>query len=289
MLSRAVQKLCWFLSIAMLLAVVDDVQGEIRVKALSFNIRYGKADDGDNSWPMRKAMVFGIIKSSGADFCGLQEALRFQLDEVHGAVGGYGECGVGRDDGKTKGEYSPILFRKDRWKLDRCETRWLSDTPLVPNSTDWGNKISRIVTWARFTEQSSGKVVFVFNTHFDHQSQPSREKSGQALARLIAREADGRSIVVMGDLNAGEHNSAVTALKGGSIPLVDTFRVIQPTAQRVGTFNGFAGRTDGEKIDYIFVPASATVTAAAIDHTNTDSRYPSDHFPVSAEVLFPER
>lgn len=275
-----------FLGAAILHMTTNEALGELRVKAMSFNIRYGTAKDGDDVWPNRKQLVFDVIGDSRADFCGLQEALRFQLDEILEAVDAYGECGVGRDDGKAAGEFSAILYRKDRWKLDHTETRWLSDTPAVPNSKHWGNTISRIVTWGRFSERSTGETVYVFNTHFDHRSQPSRVKSGQAVAKLVAASGSDDHVIVMGDLNTGEDNAAVKAIMGGQRKLVDSFRVIHPDAQGVGTFNGFRGRSDGEKIDYVFVPHNADVIGANILRVHTDSKYPSDHFPVTAEVVF---
>ncbi len=265
----------------------------LQVKLLSFNIRYGTANDGDNAWPHRQEMVCDLIRDEAPDFCGLQEALRYQTDVILEAVPEYEEYGVGREDGKTKGEYSSILYRKDRWRLDRGNTVWLSDTPTLPGSTSWGNAISRIVTWGRFVEKKTGRGIFVFNTHFDHRSQPSREKSAEFIAALIAREAGDAPVVLMGDFNAGEQNPAITRLKrqegAGAIGLVDTFRVIHPDARNAGTFNGFEGRTDGEKIDFIFSDRSAKIMSAEILNTNRDSRYPSDHFPVNAELVFPAK
>jgi endonuclease/exonuclease/phosphatase family metal-dependent hydrolase len=266
---------------------------DLSVKLLSFNIRYGTANDGDNSWPHRRQFVCDVVRDQAADFCGLQESLRFQIDAIREAVSEYAEHGCGRDDGKTKGEYSSILYLKDRWKLDRGDTLWLSDTPTEPGSTSWGNTIPRIVTWGRFVDKETGRAIYVFNTHLDHRSQPSREKSAEFIARLIAREATDAPIVLMGDLNAGEQNPAITHLRGqegnGPVRLVDTFRILHPEAQNVGTFNGFTGRTDGEKIDYVFADPSAKVKSAEIVRTHRDSRYPSDHFPVSAELVFPSK
>ncbi|NLS94905.1 MAG: endonuclease/exonuclease/phosphatase family protein [Planctomycetaceae bacterium] len=268
-----------------------DTAGGLQVKLLTFNIRYGTANDGDNAWPHRQEMVGNVIRDEAPDFCGLQEALRFQIDAVRQAVPEYAECGVGREDGKTKGEYSAILYRRDRWQLDRGDTVWLSDTPTEPGSASWGNTIPRIVTWGRFVEKETGRAIFVFNTHFDHRSQPSREKSAEFTAALILREAKGEPVVLMGDLNAGEQNPAILRLKQkegeNAVGLVDTFRVVHPDAKDVGTFNGFEGRTDGEKIDFVFVNPSAKVVSAEILRSNRDGRYPSDHFPVNAELVFP--
>jgi endonuclease/exonuclease/phosphatase family metal-dependent hydrolase len=260
------------------------------IKALSFNIRYGTAKDGDDAWPHRDHLVMQVIRTEDPDFCGLQEAERFQIDAIRNAIPDYAEFGVGRDDGKTKGEYSAILYRQNRWKLLRGNTVWLSDTPQIPGSKSWGNRIPRIVTWAAFADKKTGFEILVFNTHFDHQSQPSRLKSAMAVSRLIADQAGDAPVVLMGDLNAGENNAAIKYLKAenGSEPvrLVDTFRVLHPDAKEVGTFNGFRGRTDGDKIDYVFAKPTTHVKSAEIVRTHEGERYPSDHFPVSAILVF---
>jgi len=268
----------------------EAISADLRVNVLSFNIRYGTAGDGENAWPHRRDMVFDVIRTAGPDFCGLQEALRFQIDEIRKAVPQYAEYGCGRADGKTKGEYSAILYRRDRWKLESGGTKWLSDTPDEPGSTSWGNSIPRIVTWGRFVDRQTGRAVCVFNTHFDHRSQPSRLKSAEFLVKLIAEQRRGDPVVLMGDFNAGETNPAIETLKSSDgAKLVDSFRVLHPSAEGVGTFNGFAGHTDGEKIDYVFVDLSTNVSSAEILRTHRDGRYPSDHFPVSAELVFPEK
>jgi endonuclease/exonuclease/phosphatase family metal-dependent hydrolase len=270
---------------------IQDEPGELRVKVLSFNIRYGTANDGENAWPRRRDLVFEVLRSENADFCGLQEALRFQIDEIREAVPGSAEYGRARGDGGTEGEYSAILYRADRWQLDRGDTLWLSDTPRKPGSTSWGNSIPRIVTWGRFVEKKSGRALYVFNSHFDHRSQRSRVKSAKFIAGLIAREAVDAPVVLMGDFNAGEDNPAIAELKQAPetarLRLVDTFRALHPRAENVGTFNGFEGWTSGQKIDYVMTVPSANVESAEIVHLHQNGRYPSDHFPVSAEIVFP--
>lgn len=262
------------------------------VRVLSFNIRFGTAPDGVNAWPHRAQLVYDVIRRRDCDFVGLQEALRFQIDAIHDAVPGYGEIGVGRDGGREAGEFSAILYKTDRWRATDSGTLWLSDTPTVPASASWGNEIPRIVTWARFVEKATGRAVQVFNTHFDHESQPSRLKSAEMLASLVSEREPRDPVIVTGDFNAGEDNPAILHLKNkhgrSPVTLVDTFRVLHPEESLVGTFGAFEGKRDGPKIDYVFVEPNVRVRAAEIVHTNADGRYPSDHYPVYAEVVLPE-
>jgi endonuclease/exonuclease/phosphatase family metal-dependent hydrolase len=171
----------------------------------------------------------------------------------------------------------------------------------VPGSTSWGNSYTRICTWARFKEKQTGGAFYLYNLHLDHQSQPSREKSVLLLVERISQRKYKDPFVVTGDFNAGENNPAILYLEGKAapalafarkrggesknpVPMVDTFRVLYPDANEVGTFNRFQGIRSGDKIDYIFTTPDVKVLEAAILRDNIDGRYPSDHFPVIAKL-----
>lgn len=261
------------------------IEADIRV--MTFNIRYGTADDGPDAWPHRKGMLFDVIRTYDADLLGLQEALRGQLDEIHAAVPGYTELGVGREDGKTAGEYSALLYRTDRFeKLDQGHF-WFSDTPDVPGSATWGNHVTRICTWARLRDRRTSRRFYVYDLHLDHESQPSRERSVQLLAERIRARPTPEPVVVMGDFNSGEDNAAyryLTTTRGGTPLLVDTYRELYPSDTAVRTYHAFRGDTVGDKIDYILVSHGWISVAAAIVRTSVGGRYASDHFPVTATI-----
>jgi endonuclease/exonuclease/phosphatase family metal-dependent hydrolase len=266
------------------------------IRVMSFNLRYGTADDADNAWPHRRDLVMRTIREFDPILLDVQEALRFQLDELHAEFPHLAEIGVGRDDGAEAGEYSAILYDQNRLERLDAGTFWLSDTPDVVASTSWGNRITRIVTWARFRDRaggdddggSDGATFYVFNTHWDHESQPSRERSAELILRRIADRAGGGPVILTGDFNAGEDNPAfgrlIAADAGAPDHLRDTFRALHPDAEDVGTFNGFTGERSGEKIDAILVSEEWRVQEAGIDRAHDGERYPSDHFPVTAVV-----
>lgn len=248
---------------------------------MSFNIRYGTANDGDNHWLKRREHLFALLREQQPDVVGLQEALHRQIEEILQAVPGYAYVGVGRADGRQAGEYAAILYRTARLHVGRSDTFWFSDTPAVVKSTSWGNQIERISTWAYF-EDRDGPAFYVFNVHLDHQSQPSRERSvALLLARIGARDPKAPAVVT-GDFNAGESNPAARAMLAA---FRDSFRVLHPDDSEAGTFNGFElGQTGGDKIDFVFVEPGTEVLDAAIVRTSRDGRYPSDHFPVTARI-----
>jgi endonuclease/exonuclease/phosphatase family metal-dependent hydrolase len=262
---------------------------------MSFNIRYGSAEDGENHWRNRADLVADVIRTAGPDVLGLQEALRFQIDELHAALPGYGEIGVGRDDGREAGEYAAILYRRDRLQVIDQGTFWLSETPDIPGSTSWGNRITRICTWARFSDMTDGTEFTVHNVHFDHESQPSRVRSAELLVTRLRTANPRVPSIVLGDFNAGVDNPARLLLAptpGGQTPtqtasLVDTYAATHPKSARDGTFNGFTGERSGERIDAILVSEDWTVRSATTVHTDRNGRYPSDHFPVTAVLHLP--
>jgi len=261
---------------------------ELSVEVLSFNIRYGTARDGKNHWDRRRESVIRLLRDQNSDVVGLQEALRFQIDVILAAMPEYGDVGVGRDDGQTQGEYCGILYRRSRFTVADSGTFWFSDTPEVPGSITWGNACTRICTWARLVDKESGRGIYVYNLHLDHVSQPSREKSAVLLARRIQKRTLPDPFVVLGDFNVGEDNPAIEHLKDPSgLALRDSFRVLHPHAEKVGTFNGFKGKRKGNKIDYVLVSPEAQVKEADIVLTSYSGRWPSDHFPVRALLTFP--
>jgi endonuclease/exonuclease/phosphatase family metal-dependent hydrolase len=253
------------------------------LRVMSFNIRYGTADDGDDRWPLRSDLLVRVVRDFDPAILGVQEALRFQLDEMRADLGRYAEAGVGRDDGVTRGEYSAILFDTARVELVEQGTFWFSDSPTAPGSVSWGNTIPRICTWARFRDRVAGGTFYVYNVHWDHLSQPSRERSAALLLERIAARTPADPVIVLGDFNAGEANPAFASLTtSAAVPLRDTFRVLHADSTFVGTFHGFDGGSDGEKIDAVLASAGWDVRSAAIVRTAAEGRYPSDHYPVTA-------
>ncbi|MEO0414299.1 MAG: endonuclease/exonuclease/phosphatase family protein [Verrucomicrobiota bacterium] len=257
----------------------------VQLDVMSFNIRYGSANDGPNSWEHRKELVYQVLKDHQPDIVGLQEAQPFQIKAMQAACPQYALVGRSREVDPEGGEWCGIFYKEERLKLLKTETFWLSDTPEEPGSKHWGNKPPRIVTWARFEEQASGRTFAIYNTHFDHQSQLARENGAKlSLERMAAHEPKGEPIVFMGDLNADENNPVIATL---SASMTDTFQLLHPEEPKRATMSRWSGNTEGRRIDYIFTsPKHWKIKRARIlrDHSE-DGRYPSDHYPVDARLI----
>jgi endonuclease/exonuclease/phosphatase family metal-dependent hydrolase len=260
------------------------------VRIMTFNIRYENTTDGLNVWSKRRELAADVIRRFDPDFVGLQEAMPGQIADLAKMFSEYGLVGRSRDADPKRGEAVPILYRAKRWRLDDKQqgTFWLSKTPQVPGSTTWGNSLPRVVTWGRFIEKATGRGLYVYNTHFDNASEPSRQESAVLLARRIAERHNREPVLVVGDFNSDESSPALAYLTGRStqspVKLIDTFREVRPSEKRVGTFHAFRGGDDGEKIDFVLVSPGMKVRSAGIVREHRGELYPSDHYPVTAEV-----
>lgn len=254
--------------------------GENQFKVMTFNIRYGTANDGENNWQFRKENVAQTIRAFQPDLLGLQEALKPQIDELLTLMPEYAYVGVGRDDGINAGEHSCIFYLKDRFIVDSTETFWFSETPDIVASKSWGNDITRICTWALLRDKFSDKDFYFFNVHLDHESQPSREKSAELLVKRINKRI--LPIILTGDFNCKDENPAIKKILSGG--LIDSYRILNKKQPNEGTFNSFKGEMSGEKIDFIFTTPDFSAMQSQIIRTSYDGKFPSDHFPVTAII-----
>ena len=261
------------------------------MRVMTFNIRFGTAKDGPNAWPHRKGLVREAIEAFRPDVLGVQEAHAFQLEALAEWLPDHDRVGVGRIDGEAKGEHCAVLYDRRRLELVGHGDFWLSDTPDVPGSRHWGNGVTRMVTWARLRDRRDGRAFVVFNTHWDHASQPSRMRSADAVRRAVRERAAGdEPVILMGDFNAAEDNPAFRHLvEEPPGLLVDTYRQIHPDAEGVLTYHAWRGGRDGGKIDAVLASPGWEVLAAEIVRTHAEGRYPSDHYPVTATIRAPTR
>ena len=275
----------FFLLVLLLTAFSFSLVGsELRIA--TFNVRYdAKGDQGPRDWKARRDLVSETIREMNPSLLGLQEVVHGQLEDLKDAHPEYEVVGVARDDGKQRGEYSPLFFRKDRFRLDEKEngTFWLSDTPQVVGSNSWGNACTRICTWARLIDRKTEKGIYVLNTHWDHKGQWSRVKSATLIRQRIASIANqGEAVVLMGDFNASESSLAIKELLAGEqVKIVNSFHFANSEEVVRGTFNGWrVDATQGKMIDHIFVNSNLAVKSARIVRRHRKGQTPSDHFPV---------
>jgi len=275
-------KCLFMLSLALHLQGATTAQEETGV--MSFNIRYDAASDGVNRWEIRKDKVAGLMRWHGAHFIGAQEVLHHQLTYLSSSLKGYGSIGVGRDDGGTKGEYACIFYDSSRYERVRDSTFWLSPTPDAI-SRGWDAAIKRICTYGLFRSRVSGRMLWVFNTHFDHIGDTARLESARLILARIERLDAGKGwpVVLMGDFNARPGHPPIALLSSKMTNARDAS--IEPPYGPSDTWNAFRfdALPDGW-IDHIFVSPKIRVRKYATVTDSYDRKYPSDHFPVMAVI-----
>ena len=272
------------LLVMMLLSTISTAFSQT-AKVITYNIRYNNAGDGINAWPNRKYQVTDLLRFHEADIIGLQEALYDQVTDISLQMPGFDQIGVGRDDGKAAGEYSPIFYNSRKYQLKDHGWFWLSETPNVP-SMGWDAACKRICTYALLEDYDKRKSVWVFNTHFDHVGEEARINS----AKLILQKIDSLNtkndpVILMGDFNLTPDTKPIEQIE---TKLTDSKKI---TAQvpygPEGTFNGFDFNSElKERIDYIFVKGKIGVKKYGVLTDSNDHRYPSDHLPVLVEIEF---
>lgn len=253
------------------------------LKVMSFNVRYGSARDGENHWDHRRDFLIDVIQEADPDLLGTQEMIASQREVIQAAMPGHVCLGVGRDDGKEGGEQSALFVRKDRFDVVKWGTHWLSENPEEPGSMSWGVHYPRLFTWALLQQKGRDEPLLVVNTHWDHESELSRSNSARIIADwLRTKYPDVQQKIVMGDFNCGPASQPIQSLLKQS-GIADTFT----QAEEGGTFHNFTGKPTTARIDMILVAGNWRIFGSRILRTHRDGRYPSDHFPVTAELIYP--
>jgi endonuclease/exonuclease/phosphatase family metal-dependent hydrolase len=246
---------------------------------ISFNIRYDNTGDTINNWNDRKASLAKLIQHYDADIVGIQEGLHHQVDFLNTALTNYSYVGVGRDDGKEKGEYSAIFYNSNKFKVLKTNTFWLSETPEKV-SVGWDASMERICSYALFENLKTKKQFWVFNTHFDHRGMQARINSAQLIYKKINEIKTSKlPVILMGDLNLTPDTEPIQYLKKN---LTDAMEISKkPFYGPTGTFNGFdQDRIMENRIDYFFVKNVDVLSYTHIDDRMANNKHISDHLPI---------
>lgn len=252
---------------------------------MSFNVRYINQKDGVNNWDNRKEKVAEVIVSNNIDIAGLQEPWKDQIRDLKKLLPEYAWFGWSRDNGKSRGEFVPIFYKKDKISVVGKGIFWLSETPEKIGSKGWDVKYPRIVVWGRFKEKLSGKEFYFFNTHLG--GDIARYESAKLLRSKIDEMADGSTVIVTGDFNSVPDSPPYETMIEGNykVELVDAFHSAIEKNDEIYTNYLFDGNDkDLKRIDYIFVSPEIKVLYHEIINKRIGKYYPSDHLALKAEL-----
>jgi len=263
-------------------------QKPVTARVMTFNIRTETNVDGCNNWELRYQPVGTFVNKSKADIIGMQEVQHKQLTDLCGILTDYSYVGVARDDGRQRGEYNPIFYRKERFNLLRNGTFWLSPTPTEP-SYGWGAACRRIATWAILQDKATMKSVIVLNTHLDHISEEARANSAALIKERLSRMNNELPVIITGDMNSDDNSTAYSKFATAMFAMQDAAKAAKRKKGPDYTFHAFGKLPQDKrtKIDHIFLSPQIMVKK----FTNHDGalgngRYLSDHSAMIADIVY---
>lgn len=253
------------------------------LKVMSYNIRMGAAKDGTNSWEYRYPATALMLEDQKPDVFGVQEAFNYQIRFIEDNFMDYDCVGVGRDDGKQKGEFMSIFWNKKTVKMLKWGTFWLSETPEKP-SMGWDAACKRTATWALMKDKKTGKQFYFVNTHLDHVGVEARKNGLKLIVDRIAKiNPEGYPMVLTGDFNVKPVDPALTELD----TMMSSARKIAETTDNHNTYNGWGKAKKDDVIDYIYVSGfTACPEYQTVTKKYNDRAFVSDHFPIFARLIF---
>jgi endonuclease/exonuclease/phosphatase family metal-dependent hydrolase len=251
------------------------------IRVLTWNILVG-ADDGPlwgrHGWPVRKPALREALRAAAPDILCVQEARDGQVKFIEAELPRHSREGVGRDDGRTRGEHCAIFFDASRFERLGGGTFWLeepADDP--PERPGLGPK--RICTWVRLRDRPSGLTLRVYNAHSYHTEVARLQASRIILARVGSGDAADH-VLLAGDFNAPPASpSRVLFSQAGLIPAAELARgpADAPTYQ----FYGIRWRS----LDEIYASGGWRGIARRVVDAKPGNTFPSDHFGVLADLL----
>ena len=272
-------KRLFFLFVCILAATISlEARKNTPLKVVSYNIRNGKANDGENAWAFRAPASPAMFRDIRPDICGIQEAYIFQVRYLEENLKNYRRIGVGRNDGKEGGEMMAIFYNKKTIKLLEWGTWWLSETPDTP-SKGWDAAYPRTATWAIMKHKASGRKFLHINTHLDHKGVEAKEKG---LAFILQKIKEyNLPVVLTGDFNMTADNPVMAEVQA-------TLMNTRETAGRTdheGTFHSWGRKSN--IIDYIFYKGFTSCPEyRTFKQTYLNVPFLSDHYPIEAELVF---
>ena len=278
------------------------------IKAVSWNIRLDTPNDAELAWPHRAGKLISQLQQQSPDIIGLQEVMFHQLVRLESALPGYQRIGVGRDDGKNAGEFSPLLIRSSRFAIKDSGTFWFHPSwapDITPTGTEqigdeligkagWDAALPRICSWALLQDKRSGKALRVLNLHLDHQGAEARRESIKLIAAKIrhwqqsySQQNSGAPVIVMGDFNPAAGDGLLAQIKT-SLPQYQD--ALELTAKPQGPSYSFipwrGNEADAVRLDFILLRGDQfEVPAAGILADGPPTRN-SDHLLLWAELAF---
>lgn len=262
------------------------------LRVMTFNIRgFYHPGDGANEWRHREALHFATLRRCAPDLIGLQEAQTGNLKAYHRELTDYHWAAWPQYGDAPPHEWPAIFWRPDRLRPLDSGGFWLSETP-ERHSRSWNTDCIRSAAWVRFRCVQSGAIIVHLNTHLDHRSEQARVEGARLIIERVAgMTADGAATILTGDFNTtpASETYALFAAAGYEDAHVAAGNSADPYESY--TNHGWRGypfdRADDtpQRIDWILTRGAVLhTTSCEIVRDAAPPVYPSDHYPVLAEI-----
>ena len=281
------KKIMFLLLAVCMLAGCSEGEKKVKVRWATFNIRLDTPVDSLNRWGYRMERAAQFIKDAQLDVVGTQEVLHSQFEDLKRMLPEFEGVGVARDDGKTKGEYSSVFYRKDVFDALDSGTFWLSEYPDSVGLKGWDAACVRVATWAKLQHKETGKIVMAVNTHFDHVGVEARKQSALLIIRKIKEIVGDRAAMLTGDFNVTDQSDAYQTITTNEFVLKDAHKIAEKVSGVNYTFHNFTRQPleKRSKIDFIFVTPHIRVLSSDIPQ-EVEGALLSDHNPQWIEMEF---
>lgn len=259
---------------------------EAQISVMTFNIRLDTASDGTNAWANRKQAVCDMLRYYSPDLLGMQEVCPNQMDDLKASLTEYEALGVGRDDGKRKGEHSPIFFNKARFSLVAHGDFSLSETPEVFGKKGWDASYNRVCTWAVLRDRRSGKKIAFFNTHLDNDGSVARREGIRLVLKRIQKYAPGLPTIITADYNCSDGEAPFAVLRENGMSNVRDISPIVYGPSYSWQDYGRASADERVLLDHVFVNRRVKATRYRVIQDKPEKVWLSDHYPVLVNLNY---
>ena len=257
-----------------------------QLSVMTFNIRLDAASDGTNAWCNRRQAVCDMLRYYSPDLLGMQEVCPNQLEDLKAELPEYEALGVGRDDGKHKGEHSPVFFNKTRFRLLSHGDFSLSETPDIFGTNGWDASYNRVCSWAVLQDRATKKKIAFFNTHLDNDGSTARREGIRLVLKRIQEYAPGLPTIITADYNCSDGEAPFAVLRENGMSNV---RDISPIVYGPSyTWHDYGRAPSDERVllDHVFVNSLMKATRYRVIQDKPENVWLSDHYPVLVNLNY---
>lgn len=258
------------------------IGGRHMIRVMSFNIRFENPTDGADAWFYRRDLIALVVTRYKPAILGTQEGRWNQLLDLKERLPSYCLHAPGRTIDETC-QYPTLFVLGDTFNILEGDEFWLSETPRIHRSKSWDSGFPRMMSFAKLRHASSGRAIWACVTHLDHLGAEARLRQAAMIADWAA--AIEAPLIVMGDFNDGPFSETHAILTQEKTRLRDTWTAIgMEDGLQSATSHGFTGIPKKQRIDWVLASPEFSVKAVSIIRDDFEGRYPSDHFPILADL-----